>query len=272
MTSHSKRHARTHTAIHRAATVGLAVVTASTLGAGVASAAPAPATPAPNATNSNAAGVNNAATNVSGSSEQLRTQWNTGALQARDDIINGTQNLDPALRNQITQGVDSFTNSVAPGALQERDAARVAAEKKAAEEKAAAEKAAAEAQAEAARASAARNNPCPATARACVDLANNKTWLQKDGKITYGPVTMNKGKKGEETPRGTFYVTRKVKDEVSREFNNAPMPYAVYFTNNGHAFHQGNTAYPSSGCVRLERPDAIRYYNDLQVGDEVYIW
>lgn len=266
MTSHSGRHARPNTAIRRAATFGVAIVTASTLGAGVASAAPAPAVPGSDAFGGDAAG----------SSDQLRTDWNNGALRAHDDIIAGTQNLDPALRDQINQGVGTLTDAVAPGALQQREAARIEAERVAAEQRAAAEKAAAEkAAANAARAAAARaaaNNPCPATARACVDLANNKTWLQKDGKITYGPVTMNKGKKGEETPRGTFYVNRKVKDEVSREFDNAPMPYAVYFTNNGHAFHQGNTAYESAGCVRMERADAIHYFNNLNIGDQVYIW
>ena len=83
---------------------------------------------------------------------------------------------------------------------------------------------------------------------------------------------MSHGKPGQETPKGTFTVTRKVKDEISYEFDNAPMPYAVYFTNNGHAFHQGNTYYESAGCVRLAPQDAQKYFNDLQIGDKVFIW
>ena len=80
------------------------------------------------------------------------------------------------------------------------------------------------------------------------------------------------GRPGYETPRGTFYVNRKVKDEISYEFNNAPMPYSVYFTNNGIAFHQDDPYVPSAGCIHLYRADAQRYFNDLQIGDKVYVF
>ncbi len=115
-------------------------------------------------------------------------------------------------------------------------------------------------------------SPCPATARACVDLSGNRTWLQQDGKLLYGPAGMSHGKPGQETPKGSFKVTRKVKDEISREFNNAPMPYAVYFTNNGHAFHEGSTGVQSAGCVRLSHEAAKFFFENLQVGDSVYIY
>ena len=62
------------------------------------------------------------------------------------------------------------------------------------------------------------------------------------------------GKPGQETPRGTFYVNRKVKDEISWEFGNAPMPYATYFTYNGIAFHQGDPNYLSNGCLLYTSP------------------
>ena len=115
-------------------------------------------------------------------------------------------------------------------------------------------------------------SPCPATARACVDLSGNRTWLQQDGKLLYGPTVMSHGKPGQETPKGTFTVTRKVKDEISYEFDNAPMPYAVYFTNNGHAFHEGSTNVQSAGCVRLSHDAAKFFFENLQVGDVVYIY
>ena len=67
-------------------------------------------------------------------------------------------------------------------------------------------------------------------------------------------------------------MTRKVKDEISYEFDNAPMPYAVYFTNNGHAFHEGSTNVQSAGCVRLSHDAAKFFFENLQVGDVVYIY
>lgn len=115
-------------------------------------------------------------------------------------------------------------------------------------------------------------SPCPKTARVCVDIDNARTWLQQDGRLVHGPVPTKTGRAGQETPRGTFHVTRKVKDEVSREFGNAPMPYAVYFTNNGHAFHEGSLDGESAGCVRLNHADAKRFFEFLQVGDEVFIY
>ena len=88
----------------------------------------------------------------------------------------------------------------------------------------------------------------------------------------YGDVRVATGKPGYETPRGTFYVNRKVKDEISYEFNNAPMPFATYFTYNGIAFHEGDPAYLSHGCVRMHREDAQRYFNELNIDDKVVVY
>lgn len=114
-------------------------------------------------------------------------------------------------------------------------------------------------------------SPCPRIAAACVDLAGDRTWLQADGKLSYGPVRMSHGKPGWETPTGTYQVTRKVRHEVSREFNNAPMPYSVYFVG-GIAFHQGDPAYQSHGCIRMDEPAAAAYFDRLQVGDTVFVF
>ncbi|GAB3312626.1 L,D-transpeptidase family protein [Epidermidibacterium keratini] len=145
-------------------------------------------------------------------------------------------------------------------------AAEAAAEKKKQEEAAAAEK---KKQEEAA--AAASGNPCPASARACVDLTNNKTWIQEGGQIIYGPVPQIAGREGYRTPPGMFYVGWKNIDHKSSEFNNAPMPYAIFF-NGGIAFHQGSTDTPSHGCIRLEKPDAQAYWDLLDVGDAVYVF
>lgn len=114
-------------------------------------------------------------------------------------------------------------------------------------------------------------SPCPRTAAACVDLDGNRTWLQSGERLSYGPVRMSHGKAGWETPRGTYQVTRKVRHEVSRLFNDAPMPYSVYFVG-GIAFHEGDPAYESHGCIRMDQPAAATYFERLQVGDTVVVF
>lgn len=114
-------------------------------------------------------------------------------------------------------------------------------------------------------------SPCPRTAAACVDLDGNRTWLQSGERLSYGPVRMSHGRAGWETPRGTYQVTRKVRHEVSRLFDNAPMPFAVYFVG-GIAFHEGDPAHLSHGCIRMDRPAAETYFERLQVGDTVVVF
>lgn len=113
---------------------------------------------------------------------------------------------------------------------------------------------------------------CPPVARACVDLAGERAWLQENGEVTYGAVPIGQGGPGYETPRASFHVSRKVIDDVSYVFDMAPMPYAVYFTDVGHAFHEGDPEGDSHGCVRLAPGDAEVYFNTLQVGDLIHIY
>lgn len=113
--------------------------------------------------------------------------------------------------------------------------------------------------------------PCTRIARACADLNSRKAWLVRDGEIVHGPVPISIGGTGRVTPTGTFAVEWKNKDHRSAEFNNAPMPYAVFFAPGGIAFHEGNLQTTSAGCIRLARTDAAAFYDDLQVGDRVEI-
>lgn len=113
---------------------------------------------------------------------------------------------------------------------------------------------------------------CPKDAKACIDLNGRRSWLQNNGQVYYTADLIGPGRPGLETPKGTHYVNRKVKDEISWEFGNAPMPYATYFTYNGIAFHQGDPRILSHGCVRMYRADAQRYFADLQIGDKVFVY
>ncbi|MGH3237263.1 MAG: L,D-transpeptidase, partial [Streptosporangiaceae bacterium] len=103
---------------------------------------------------------------------------------------------------------------------------------------------------------------CPAAASACVDLSDHLTWLQSDGRVTYGPVRMEPGPPGtpHATPRGTFRVQWKAgANYISTEYDE-PMPYAVFFAPGGVAFHGGSLTNASHGCVHLDNGSA-RYYH-----------
>ena len=194
-----------------------------------------------------------------GSSEATRQ----GAWDTRNSLNSQAGTLPPDAAQAVQGAVDGAVNGMFPGVIQEREAAIRAENER---------RAAAEAQSSAPQSSDFDRGPCPATARACVDLAGQRTWLQKDGNVEYGPITMSSGAQGWETPRGTHKVTRKVKDEISREFHNAPMPYSVYFTNTGVAFHAGRVDWLSHGCIHLNHDDAVTYFNSLKPGDVVFVY
>ncbi|MGW1682821.1 L,D-transpeptidase [Saccharopolyspora sp. NPDC002376] len=113
--------------------------------------------------------------------------------------------------------------------------------------------------------------PCTVTAKACVSLSRNRAWLIRDGQVYYGEASALGGRPDSPTPTGTFQVQYKDKDHVSREYNNAPMPYSVFFTNTGVAFHQGSLTKRSAGCLHLSEKSARTFFDKLNVGDEVQV-
>ena len=111
--------------------------------------------------------------------------------------------------------------------------------------------------------------PCAPTATACVDLSANRTWLLRDGQVTYGPVPITHGRPGFHTPPGTFRVESKRRDHVSSIYD-AEMPWSVFFRG-GVAFHEGSLAVTSHGCVHLSPAAAETYFSTLSVGDIVQV-
>jgi hypothetical protein len=112
--------------------------------------------------------------------------------------------------------------------------------------------------------------PCDGGAAACVDLSANQAWLLSGSKIAAGPVPITHGRRGWETPPGTFNVQWKDIDHLSEEFDDAPMPYSVFF-NGGIAFHEGSLSDLSHGCVHLSNSAAQSFYGGLDVGDVVQV-
>ncbi|UGV25774.1 L,D-transpeptidase [Rhodopseudomonas boonkerdii] len=68
-----------------------------------------------------------------------------------------------------------------------------------------------------------------------------------------------------ETPNGSFQTFRMEEDHFSKEFDDAPMPHAIFFTKKGHAIHGTDSVNrlgspASHGCVRLSRENAATLF------------
>lgn len=97
------------------------------------------------------------------------------------------------------------------------------------------------------------------TADARVDVHIDKTtqrmFVAIDG-VTRYVWKVSTGAGGYDTPSGTFRPFRMEREHFSREWDNAPMPYSIFFTDRGHAIHGSqhtrSLGRPAShGCVRL---------------------
>src|ERR1700761_7857096 len=97
-----------------------------------------------------------------------------------------------------------------------------------------------------------------------VDKDNQVLTVAVDGVERYRwPVST--GNPSHETPNGSFRTFRMEADHFSKEFDDAPMPHAIFFTKRGHAIHgtesEGRLGTPvSHGCVRLSRDNAATLY------------
>ncbi|MGI3899844.1 MAG: L,D-transpeptidase [Janthinobacterium lividum] len=108
----------------------------------------------------------------------------------------------------------------------------------------------------------------PATASAdvlvTIDKATQHMTVAVDGQDRYSwPVST--GAAGHDTPSGSFQPSRMDRDHFSKEWDDAPMPNAIFFTDMGHAIHGtshvaalGRPA--SHGCVRLSRAHSAELF------------
>src|SRR5262245_43562522 len=67
-----------------------------------------------------------------------------------------------------------------------------------------------------------------------------------------------------DTPNGSYTAFRMEKDHYSKEWDDAPMPNSIFFTQRGHAIHGSydkRLGRPvSHGCVRLKPANAAQLY------------
>jgi lipoprotein-anchoring transpeptidase ErfK/SrfK len=106
--------------------------------------------------------------------------------------------------------------------------------------------------------------PITSTVLINIDKASQKMTVSLDGVQQYEwPVST--GLRGYTTPSGTYTARSMNKIWYSRQWDNAPMPHAVFFTRDGHAIHGtlevkrlGKPA--SHGCVRLSPKNAATLF------------
>ena len=87
-----------------------------------------------------------------------------------------------------------------------------------------------------------------------VDGAQRYAWPVSTGIADY------------DTPAGDFQPFRMERDHFSREWDDAPMPFSIFFTQEGHAIHGSfdvkHLGRPAShGCVRLSKANAAVLYD-----------
>jgi lipoprotein-anchoring transpeptidase ErfK/SrfK len=109
--------------------------------------------------------------------------------------------------------------------------------------------------------------PPEPTLFADIDLTRQvMTVSDTSGEI--GQWKISSARSGYSTPTGTYTPSWSTRMHYSRQYDWAPMPYAVFFTN-GVAVHAtnaiGNLGQPAShGCVRLHPKNAKTFYNLVQ--------
>ena len=107
-------------------------------------------------------------------------------------------------------------------------------------------------------------NPAAPSILINIDKASQRMTVLLDGVQRYDwPVST--GKAGYSTPSGTFPALSMNKVWYSKEWDNAPMPHAIFFMKDGHAIHGSYEVKHlgkavSHGCVRISPQNAATLY------------
>ncbi|MBD3789869.1 MAG: L,D-transpeptidase family protein [Campylobacterales bacterium] len=109
-----------------------------------------------------------------------------------------------------------------------------------------------------------------------IDLSSQHAYALEDGNIVFDG-RISSGKKGLETPNGSFRILEKQRDYVSNLWpkpnGGAKMPYMMRLSNDGIAMHLGYVPHwpDSHGCIRLQNGFAQKMYTWAQIGTPVVI-
>ncbi len=101
-----------------------------------------------------------------------------------------------------------------------------------------------------------------------VDKATQRMTVSVDG-VHRWTWPVSTGIRAYNTPNGKHQAFRMERDHFSKEWDDAPMPYSIFFTKKGHAIHgylnTRRIGQPAShGCVRLEPQNAAKLFALVQ--------
>ena len=100
-----------------------------------------------------------------------------------------------------------------------------------------------------------------------VDLSTQRMHVKVDGR-PYATWRISSGRRKYYTPRGTYRPKWLKRMHYSRKYDNAPMPYSIFFRG-GYAIHGTNIVSrlgrpASHGCIRLSPSNAATLFNLVQ--------
>jgi lipoprotein-anchoring transpeptidase ErfK/SrfK len=108
--------------------------------------------------------------------------------------------------------------------------------------------------------------------RVVISLGDQLAYLYRGNELM-AVASVSSGTDGRESPAGVFQILNKTPMHRSKKYDNAPMPFAQFFTDYGIALHAGaNPGYPAShGCIRLPSAFAKKLYGVTEVGTPVLV-
>jgi lipoprotein-anchoring transpeptidase ErfK/SrfK len=109
--------------------------------------------------------------------------------------------------------------------------------------------------------------PAAADVVITIDKSTQRMTIAVDG-LNRWKWPVSTGARGYDTPNGSYIPFRMEKDYFSKEWDDAPMPNSIFFTQRGHAIHGSHDKHlgkpVSHGCVRLSPGNAARLFNLVQ--------
>ncbi len=116
------------------------------------------------------------------------------------------------------------------------------------------------------------SEPLSSGVQIVVSLPLQRAYVFDGGELLWS-APVSTGKRGHETPVGTFPILQKKVHHRSSKYDDAPMPYMQRLTWYGIALHAGRVpGYPAShGCIRLPKSYARKLYALTDYGTTVTI-